>query len=41
MWDLPGPEMELMSPVFAGEFYATEPSGKPLFLTILDSAFPS
>ena len=29
MWDLPGPEIELMSPTFAGGFFATEPPGRP------------
>ena len=29
MWDLPGPEMEPMSPALAGGFFTTEPPGKP------------
>ena len=29
MWGLPGPEIELMSPTFAGGFFATEPPGRP------------
>ena len=29
MWDLPGPEIEPMSPVLAGGFFTAEPPGKP------------
>ena len=29
MWDLPGPETELMSPTLAGGFFTNEPPGKP------------
>ena len=29
MWDLPGPELELMSPALAGGFLTTAPPGKP------------
>ena len=29
MWDLPGSEIEPMSPALAGGFFTTEPSGKP------------
>ena len=28
-WDLPHPEIEFKSPVLAGEFFTTEPPGKP------------
>ena len=28
MWDLPGPELEPMSPALAGEFLTTAPPGK-------------
>ena len=28
-WDLPHPEMELKAPALAGEFFTTEPPGKP------------
>ena len=30
MWDVPGPGFEPMSPVLAGGFLITEPSGKSL-----------
>ena len=30
MWDLPGPGLEPMSPVLAGEFLTTMPPGKSL-----------
>ena len=29
MWDLPDPGEEPMSPALAGEFFTTEPPGKP------------
>ena len=29
MWDLPGPGIEPVSPVLEGEFFTTEPPGKP------------
>ena len=29
MWDLPGPEIEPMSPALASGFFTTEPPGKP------------
>ena len=29
MWDFPGSGMEPVSPVLAGGFFTTEPSGKP------------
>ena len=29
MWDLPGPGIKPVSPALAGEFFTTEPSGKP------------
>ena len=29
MWDLPRPRIEHVSPALAGEFFTTEPSGKP------------
>ena len=32
MWDLPGPGIELASPALAGNFFTTEPSGKPLMV---------
>ena len=32
MWDLPGPELEPMSPALAGGFLTTAPPGKSLFL---------
>ena len=32
MWDLPGPELEPVSPALAGGFLTTAPPGKPLFL---------
>ena len=28
MWDLPGPEIEPMSPTLAGRFFTNEPPGK-------------
>ena len=31
MWDLPGPELEPVSPALAGRFPTTAPPGKPLF----------
>ena len=34
MWNLPRPEIELMSPMLAGRFFATEPTGKPWCLLI-------
>ena len=30
MWDLPGPELEPVSPALAGGFLTTAPPGKPL-----------
>ena len=30
VWDLSEPELELMSPALANEFFTTEPPGKPL-----------
>ena len=33
-WDLPGPGIEPVSPVLAGGFFTTEPSGKPVLLFI-------
>ena len=30
MWDLPGPELEPVSPALAGGFKTTAPPGKPL-----------
>ena len=30
MWNLPQSEIELVSPALAGEFFTTEPPGKPL-----------
>ena len=30
VWDLSEPELELMSPALASEFFTTEPPGKPL-----------
>ena len=30
IWDLPDPEIELMSPALADGFFTTEPPGKPL-----------
>ena len=30
MWNLPGPEIEPVSPALAGSFFTTEPPGKPL-----------
>ena len=32
MCNLPGSGIEPMSPALAGEFFTTEPPGKPLFL---------
>ena len=29
MWDLPGPGTELTYPALAGEFFTSEPPGKP------------
>ena len=29
MWDLPGPGIKPVSPALAGEFFTTEPPGKP------------
>ena len=29
VWDLSEPELELISPALAGEFFTTEPPGKP------------
>ena len=29
MWDLPGPGIEPAPPALAGEFFTTEPPGKP------------
>ena len=34
MWDLPRPEIKLVSPALAGGFFTTEPVGKPPFLVI-------
>ena len=34
MWDLPRPGIEPMSSALAGEFFTTEPSGKPKFVII-------
>ena len=34
MWDLPGPELEPVSPALAGGFLITEPPGKPLCLLL-------
>ena len=31
MWDLPGSEIEPVSPALAGGFLTTEPAGKPPF----------
>ena len=33
MWDLPRSGIEPMSPVLAGGFFTTEPTGKPLYLS--------
>ena len=30
MWDLPGSEVEPVSPALAGEFFTAEPPGSPL-----------
>ena len=35
-WDLPGPELEPMSPTLAGGFSTTEPPGKSHYLDFLD-----
>ena len=32
MWDLPGPEIEPLSPALASGFFTTEPAGKPYTL---------
>ena len=29
-WDIPGPEIEPMSPALAGRLFTTDPPGKPL-----------
>jgi len=34
MWDLPGPEIEQVSPTLQGEFLTTGPPGKPLSLPL-------
>ena len=34
--DLPDPEMETVSPALAGGFFATEPPGKPLSVSLSD-----
>ena len=34
MWDLPGPEIELVSLVLAGVVFTTEPPGKPVHLNL-------
>ena len=31
VWDLPGPGIEPVSPALAGEFFTTEPPGKPSY----------
>ena len=31
MWNLPGPEIELISPALAGRFLTSRPPGTPLF----------
>ena len=36
MWDLPGPEIELVSPAFAGGFLTTVPPGKSLIMFHLE-----
>ena len=33
MWDLPGPEIELVSPALGGRFVTTETPGKPHLLS--------
>ena len=35
MWDVLGPGIELVSPVFAGEFLTAGPPGKPYFLLLM------
>ena len=35
MWDLPRPELELVSPALAGRFSTTAPPGKPSILNFL------
>ena len=35
MWNLPGPELEPMSPVLAGGFLTTVPPGKPPLTTFI------
>ena len=39
MWDLPGPGVEPMSPALVGEFFTTEPPGKPLIVAFSYMAF--
>ena len=38
MWNLPGPEIEPVSPVLAGRFLTTGPSGKPQY-SLLNVAY--
>ena len=40
--DLPGPEIQPVSPALVGRFFTTEPTGKPkALLTVLTSLFPN
>ena len=41
MWDLPRPGIKPLSPVLVGEFFTTEPPGKPSFYLIWCEGSPS